>query len=132
MKLIRECATAVLAAGAVAVVLVPPAGAATDYQLTPIPPIGTVYANNIVTLGVTVGPVPVGADASTPVVVTVTEPDGDVHTSSVSLTLGLGTVATRLHEDGRYTARFEFDPPGGNRAEATVQFDAVPSPLSLS
>lgn len=132
MKLVRDCATAALVTGAVALAVAPPASAATDYQLTAIPPIGTVYSNNVVTLGVSVGPVPVGADASTPVQLTVTEPDGDTHAATVSLTLGLGTVATRLHEPGRYTAVFTFDPPGGDQAQATLQFDAVQSPLALS
>jgi hypothetical protein len=91
-----------------------------------------VYAQNVVTLGVTVGPVPVGADGTTPVRVTITEPDGDTRTTAISLTLGIGTVATRINEPGRYSVHFGYQPPSGDDAEATLQFDAVPSPFASS
>lgn len=124
----RAVATAV-AAGTVVLAMSPTASAATDYALTTVPPIGVVYANNLVTLGVSVGPVPTGSDATTPVVLTVTEPDGDSRVVTMPLTLGVATVATRIHEVGRYDATFTFDPPGGGHVEATVQFDAVESPF---
>ncbi|MGW0042483.1 hypothetical protein [Rhodococcus sp. NPDC003348] len=122
--------TAGVLAGAVTLALAPTASAATVYQIATVPPIGTVYANNLVTLGVSVGPVPTGADATTPVVLTVTEPDGDERTVTMPLTLGVATAATPVHEPGRYVATFTFDPPGGDHAEATLRFDAVPSPLA--
>lgn len=128
----RGLTAAAAAAGAIALASAPMATAAVGYRLTTVPPIGTVYANNLVTLGVTVGPVPTGTDATTPVQLTVTEPDGDSRTVTVPLTLGVATVATRIHEAGRYVAAFTFAPPGGERAEASLQFDAVPSPFSLS
>lgn len=116
--------------GALALAVTPSAGAATTYQITVIPPIGTIYANNLITLGVSVGPVPVGADATTPVEATVTEPDGDSRIVTMPLTLGISTVVTPVDEPGRYSVVFTYAPPGGDEAEATLQFDAVPSPIS--
>ncbi|GAA4478372.1 hypothetical protein GCM10023094_21920 [Rhodococcus olei] len=129
MGLGRGLVTTAAVTTAAALALAPSASAATTYRITTVPPIGTVYANNLVTLGVSVGPVPTGADATTPVALTITEPDGDTRSVTMPLTLGVATVATPIHEAGRYVATFTFDPAGGDRAEATVQFDAVPSPL---
>ncbi|MFE3289455.1 hypothetical protein [Rhodococcus sp. NPDC059234] len=130
MKFARAILTATALTGSAALALAPTASAATAYRLATVPPIGTVYAHNLVTLGVSVGPIPTGPDASTPVILTVTEPGGDAHTVTMPLTFGVATAATPIHEAGRYTATFTFAPPGGDRAEATLQFDAVESPLT--
>lgn len=117
--------------GAVSLALAPTASAAT-YQITAVPPFGTVYSDNVVTLAMVISPVPTGADATTPVLVHVTEPDGDDRTLTVPLTLGGATVATRVNEPGRYVAVFTFDAPGGDPASTTLEFDAVPSPFGSS
>ncbi|WP_072690837.1 hypothetical protein [Rhodococcus marinonascens] len=119
-------------AGAASLALAPVATASTIYQINPTPLIGTVYANNLVTLGALVTPTPASGDGTSPVLLEITEPDGDVNTRTIPLTFGLGTVATRTHEAGRYTAVFTFDPPNGTPAEATMEFDVVPSPFSGS
>ncbi len=119
---------AALAAATLAVA--PAASAATVYTITPVPPIGTVYSNNLVTLGVSVGPAPTGVDATTPVRLAITEPDGDTRTVTMPLTFGVATAAIPVHEPGRYIATFTFGPPGGAAADASVQFDAVESPLA--
>lgn len=129
MSLSRTSAAMAALAGAAWLAWAPAASAATTYQVTAVPPIGTVYAHTITTLAVVVSPIPTGADATSPVVVAITEPDGDVHTSTVPLTLGGATSATRVHEAGRYTAVFTFAPPEGEHATATVQFDVTPSPF---
>lgn len=123
-------------AGAATLALAPTASAAaTTYRINVLPPIGTVYANNLITLGVLVSPVPTGADATTPVVLTITEPDTDQRTLTVPLTLGGATVATRVHEAGRYVAVFTYAPPGadpGSPTEVTTEFDVVPLPGTAS
>ncbi|MFC7448237.1 hypothetical protein [Rhodococcus daqingensis] len=118
-------------AGAVSLAMAPTASAAT-YQITALPPIGTVYSDNVVTLAMAISPVPAGADATTPVLVHITEPDGDERTLTVPLTLGGATVATRVNEPGRYVADFTFDAPGADPASTTLEFDAVPSPIGSS
>jgi len=128
---IRGSVAAAALTGAVSLALAPTAAAAT-YQITAMPPIGTVYSDNLVTLAMAVSPVPAGADATTPVLVHITEPDGDDRTLTVPLTLGGATVATRVNEPGRYVAVFTFDAPGGDPATTTLQFDAIPSPLGSS
>lgn len=129
MNLSRTSAAVAALAGAASLAWAPAASAATTYQVTAVPPFGTVYAHTITTLAVGVAPAPTGADATTPVLIAITEPDGDVHTSTVPLTLGGATSATRIHEAGRYTATFTFAPPEGEQASATVQFDVSPSPF---
>ncbi|RVW01948.1 hypothetical protein [Rhodococcus xishaensis] len=124
----RSLAVAALA-GALCLALAPTAAAATTYQITAYPPIGTVYSNNITTLAVSVMPTPTGEDATTPVVLEVTEPDGEQTTRTVPLTLGFATVATPINEPGRYTAVFRFAPPQGEPATTTLQFDVTPSPI---
>ncbi|RVW02464.1 hypothetical protein [Rhodococcus spongiicola] len=124
----RSVAIAALA-GAALVALAPIASAATTYQITAYPPIGTVYSNNITTLAVTVTPTPTGEDATTPVTLEVIEPDGEQTTRTVPLTLGFATVATPINEPGRYTAVFSFAPPQGEPATTTLHFDVTPSPI---
>jgi hypothetical protein len=123
----RGTLTIAALAGAATLALAPTATAATTYQITVIPPIGTVRANNLVTLGTLVTPTPTGTDGSTPVELEITEPDGDVNTRSIPLTFGAGTAAIRTHEAGRYSVVFTFAPPNGTPAEAMAQFDVVAS-----
>ncbi|NDV06936.1 hypothetical protein GXW84_20860 [Rhodococcus sp. IEGM 248] len=128
MHFSRGTLTIAALAGAASLALAPTATAATTYQISVVPPLGTVYANNLVTLGALVTPTPTGTDGSTPVELEITEPDGDVHTRTIPLTLGAGTAAIRTHEAGRYTVVFTYAPPNGTPAETTTQFDAVASP----
>ncbi|RVW07289.1 hypothetical protein EGT67_22345 [Prescottella agglutinans] len=125
----RTSAAVAVLAGATWLALAPTASAATTYQITAVPPIGTVYASTITTLAVVVTPTPVGADGTSPVLLEITEPDGDTHTTTVPLTIGGATSAVRLHEAGRYTAVFTFAPPEGEQATTTMQFDVSPSPF---
>ncbi|MFF2111933.1 hypothetical protein [Rhodococcus koreensis] len=127
MNFSRGTLTIAALAGAASLALAPTATAATTYQITVIPPIGTVRANNLVTLGALVTPTPTGTDGSTPVELELTDPSGDVTARSIPLTLGAGTAAIRTHEAGRYTAVFTFAPPNGEPTEATAQFDVVAS-----
>jgi len=115
-------------AGAASLALAPTATAATTYQINVVPPIGTVFANNLVTLGAIVTPTPTGTDGTTPVELELTDPSGDVTARTIPLTLGAGTAAIRTHEAGRYTVLFTYFPPNGAPTETTTQFDAVPSP----
>ncbi|QBJ96314.1 hypothetical protein ERC79_10285 [Rhodococcus sp. ABRD24] len=119
-------------AGTAWLAFAPSAAAATTYQVTAIPPIGTVFANTITTIAVVVSPTPAGADGTSPVVMVITEPGGDSSTVTVPLTLGGATVATRVHEAGRYSAVFTFAPPVGDPASATMQFDVSPSPFGTA
>lgn len=128
MSFPRKTVTVAALAGAACLAFAPSASAAT-YQVTAVAPIGTVYANTITTLAVGVAPTPAGADATSPVLLEITEPDGDRQSVTVPLTLGGATVATRVHEAGRYTAVFTFTPPAGEPASATMQFDVLPSPF---
>jgi len=123
----RGTLTIAALAGAASLALAPTATAATTYQITVIPPIGTVRANNLVTLGALVTPTPTGTDGSTPVELELTDPSGDVTARSIPLTLGAGTAAIRTHEAGRYTAVFTFAPPNGEPTDTTAQFDVVAS-----
>jgi hypothetical protein len=118
-------------AGAASLALAPTATAATTYQINVVPPIGTVFANNLVTLGAIVTPTPTGTDGTTPVELELTDPSGDVTARTIPLTLGAGTAAIRTHEAGRYTAVFTFAPPNGEPTETTTEFDAVGSGLGL-
>ncbi|MFE5705347.1 hypothetical protein [Rhodococcus koreensis] len=127
MNFSRGTLTIAALAGAASLALAPTATAATTYQITVIPPIGTVRANNLVTLGALVTPTPTGTDGSTPVELELTDPSGDVTARSIPLTLGAGTAAIRTHEAGRYTAVFTFAPPNGEPTETTAQFDVVAS-----
>ncbi|MDF3310998.1 hypothetical protein [Rhodococcus sp. T2V] len=131
MNFSRGTLTIAALAGAASLALAPTATAATTYQITVIPPIGTVRANNLVTLGALVTPTPTGTDGTTPVELELTDPSGDVTARSIPLTLGAGTAAIRTHEAGRYTAVFTFAPPNGEPTETTAQFDAVGSGLGL-
>ena len=131
MNFSRGTLTIAALAGAASLALAPTATAATTYQITVIPPIGTVRANNLVTLGALVTPTPTGTDGSTPVELELTDPSGDVTARSIPLTLGAGTAAIRTHEAGRYTAVFTFAPPNGEPTETTTEFDAVGSGLGL-
>lgn len=131
MNYFRGSIVAAAFAGALSLALAPAASAAT-YEITALPPIGTVYSDNVVTLAMAINPVPAGADTTTPVLVHITEPDGDDRTLTVPLTLGAATVATRVNEPGRYVAVFTFDAPGADPATTTLTFDAVPSPLGSS
>ncbi|MDV7356297.1 hypothetical protein ACH47B_21125 [Rhodococcus sp. NPDC019627] len=129
MNFSRATMTIAALAGAATVGLAPTATAATAYQINVLPPIGTVYANNLVTLGVLVMPTPTGEDGTTPVLLELTEPDGDVTTRTLPLTLGGATVATRVHEAGRYVAEFTYDPPNSDEpATTTTEFDVVEGP----
>ncbi|MEV0947046.1 hypothetical protein [Rhodococcus sp. NPDC049939] len=132
MNFSRGTLTIAALAGATSIALAPTATASTTYEIDPLPLIGTIYSNNLVTLGALVLPIPANGDGTTPVLLEITEPDGDVTERIIPLTLGLGTVATVTNEPGRYTAVFTFDPPGGPEAEATLEFDVVPSPFSGS
>ncbi|QYB01031.1 hypothetical protein I1A62_27575 [Rhodococcus sp. USK10] len=127
MNFTRGTLTIAALAGAATLALAPTATAATTYQITVIPPIGTVRANNLVTLGTLVTPTPTGTDGSTPVELELSDPSGDVTAQSIPLTLGAGTAAIRTHEAGRYSVVFTFAPPNGTPAEATAQFDVVAS-----
>ncbi|PBC36742.1 hypothetical protein CJ179_42995 [Rhodococcus sp. ACS1] len=127
MNFSRGTLTIAALAGAASLALAPTATAATTYQITVIPPIGTVRANNLVTLGALVTPTPTGTDGSTPVELELTDPSGDVTARSIPLTLGAGTAAIRTHEAGRYTAVFTFAPPNGEPTDTTAQFDVVAS-----
>ncbi|WP_137722977.1 hypothetical protein [Prescottella subtropica] len=131
MRVSRTSAAVTALAGAAVLAFAPAASAATVYDVTVIPPIGTVYANTITTLGVVVTPTPSGADATTPVTARITEPDGDARTVTMPLTLGGATAATRLHEAGRYTVAFTYAPPSGATATTTLQFDVAPSPFGF-
>ncbi|MFZ2172854.1 MAG: hypothetical protein WAW17_02245 [Rhodococcus sp. (in: high G+C Gram-positive bacteria)] len=126
MNFSRGTLTVAAAAGALCIALAPMASAATTYQISVIPPIGTVTANNLVTLGFLVSPIPTGEDGSTPLIVNITEPDKDTYTHTVSQTLGAASLATRLHEAGRYVAVVTFDPPNGDSVQVTTEFDVVP------
>ncbi|MCQ4119461.1 hypothetical protein [Rhodococcus tibetensis] len=128
MNFSRGTLTIAALAGAASLALAPTATAATTYQIRVLPPIGTVYANNLVTLGVLVTPTPAGEDGTTPVLLELTEPDGDVTPRTLPLTLGGATIATRVHEAGRYVAEFTFDPPNGDPATTTTEFDVVEGP----
>ncbi|AOW95180.1 hypothetical protein BFN03_17615 [Rhodococcus sp. WMMA185] len=128
----RGTLTIAALAGAASIALAPAATAAPVYEIGPVPPIGTVYSNNLVTLGALVTPTPANGDETSPVILEITEPDGEVNVRLIPLTLGFGTVATRIHEAGRYTAVFTFNPPIGAEAEETIEFDVVPSPFSGS
>ncbi|WP_016884685.1 MULTISPECIES: hypothetical protein [unclassified Rhodococcus (in: high G+C Gram-positive bacteria)] len=128
MRFSRGTLTIAALAGAASLALAPMATAATTYQINVVPPIGTVYANNLVTLGALVTPTPTGTDGTTPVELELTDPSGDVTARSIPLTLGAGTAAIRTHEAGRYTAVFTFAPPNGEPTETTTEFDAVASP----
>lgn len=127
MNFSRGTLTIAALAGAASLALAPTATAATTYQITVIPPIGTVRANNLVTLGALVTPTPTGTDGSTPVELELTDPSGDVTARSIPLTLGAGTAAIRTHEAGRYTAVFTFALPNGEPTDTTAQFDVVAS-----
>ncbi|BAH51806.1 hypothetical protein [Rhodococcus opacus] len=131
MNFSRGTLTIAALAGAATLALAPTATAATTYQITVIPPIGTVRANNLVTLGTLVTPTPTGTDGSTPVELELTDPSGDVTARTIPLTLGAGTAAIRTHEAGRYTAVFTFAPPNGEPTETTTEFDVVGSGLGL-
>ncbi|MFC9766863.1 hypothetical protein [Rhodococcus jostii] len=131
MNFSRGTLTVAALAGAAALALAPTATAATTYQINVVPPIGTVRANNLVTLGALVTPTPTGTDGTTPVELELTDPSGDVTARSIPLTLGAGTAAIRTHEAGRYTAVFTFAPPNGEPTETTTEFDAVGSGLGL-
>jgi hypothetical protein len=127
----RGTLTIAALAGAASLALAPTATAATTYQINVVPPIGTVFANNLVTLGAIVTPTPTGTDGTTPVELELTDPSGDVTARTIPLTLGAGTAAIRTHEAGRYTAVFTFAPPNGEPTETTTEFDAVGSGLGL-
>jgi hypothetical protein len=131
MFLPRRSVTLAALAGAACLALAPSASAATAYTVTVVPPIGTVFGNTITTLAVLVGPVPSGADAATPVILELTEPDGDTNSFTIPLTLGGATQAVRVHESGRYTAVATFAPPSSETATTTLQFDVTPSPFGF-
>ncbi|MCA1005610.1 hypothetical protein LCL87_07770 [Rhodococcus hoagii] len=131
MSLPRTSATVAALAGAALLALAPAASAATTYTVTVVPPIGTVYGNTITTLAVLVAPSPSGADATTPVILELTEPDGDTSSFTIPLTLGGATQAVQVHESGRYTALATFAPPSGEPATTTMQFDVTPSPFGF-
>lgn len=129
MSLTRKSLSVYAFTGAACLALAPSASAATTYQVTAVPPFGTIYSDTITTLAVVVAPTPVGAAGSTPVVIDITEPDGDHRTLTTALTLGGATVATSVHEAGRYVAVFTFAPPVGDPATATMAFDVLASPF---
>ncbi|OQQ36326.1 hypothetical protein A6409_15475 [Prescottella equi] len=116
-------------AAAANLALAPSASAATAYQVTVVPPIGTVFSSTITTLAVVVSPTPGGADATAPAVLDITEPDGDTTTLTVPLTLGGATQAIRVREAGRYTVVVTFAPPSSEPASSTMRFDVTPSPF---
>ncbi|ORL31571.1 hypothetical protein A5N78_13475 [Prescottella equi] len=131
MSLPRSSAALAAFAGAACLAFAPTASAATTYTVTVVPPIGTVFSSTITTLAVVVGPAPSGADATTPVTLALTEPDGDTTSFTVPLTLGGATQVVRVHEAGRYTAVATFAPPSGETATTTVEFDVTPSPFGF-
>lgn len=131
MSLPRRSVALAAFAGAACLAFAPTASAATTYTVTVVPPIGTVFGGTITTLAVLVGPVPSGADATTPVILELTEPDGDTNSFTIPLTLGGATQVVRVHEPGRYTAVATFTPPSNDTATTTMQFDVTPSPFGF-
>ncbi len=114
MSLPRSSATLAAFAGAACLAFAPTASAATTYTVTVVPPIGTVFSSTITTLAVVVGPVPSGADATTPVTLALTEPDGDTTSFTVPLTLG---GATRSFGSTRRAATRQLPPSRRRRAK---------------